>query len=242
MMTFLEAVNRVLRQEAILMGDDDDLTSFSDTQHAATSTLAQIAIQSQIADLVSDGYLPYEEKTGVVTATTARTYDLASDFQTFIELFFDELDDADEAIGTRITKYPGGEKQLRAEFPYYRENTGTPTHFYSTGGTTKSIGLWPVPDSTYSGTELRYYYEADVNVSVETDTVPLTTTTEAQVFVRMCARHFKYLRLTPEVREGLFPQGISNDPVILQARSTLLGLINPEPPSRHYGKRYSRTG
>jgi hypothetical protein len=241
-MTFLEAVNRVLRQEAILMGDDDDLTSFSDTQHAATSTLAQIAVQSQLADLVSDGYLPYEDKTGTLTCTTARVYNLASDFQTFIENFFEELDDSSEASGTRIMLYPGKEHQLRAEFPYYRENTGTPIYFYPTGGTSKSIGLFPVPNSDYSGKVLRYYYEADVNVSVETDTVPFTTTTEAQVFVRMCARHFKYLRSTPDVREGLFPQGIASDPVISQARATLMGLLNPLPPARHYGKRYSRSG
>ncbi len=50
-MTFLEAVNRVLRMEGIILGDDDDLTSFSDTQHAATQSMARIAIQSQLADL-----------------------------------------------------------------------------------------------------------------------------------------------------------------------------------------------
>jgi hypothetical protein len=240
-MNFLQAVNRVLREEAILKGDDDDLTSFTQTQHAATSTLAQIAIQSELATLVSEGYIPFEEKTAVVTMITAtRTYSLASDFQTFIELFMEKVDSAGDAVGTRIHLYPGNESQLRKEFYLYRENQGTPIYFYTPGGTTKTVGFTPVPNSDANDDRYRYYYEADVNVSVTTDTVPFTSTTEAQVFVRMAARHFKYLRSTPQVREGLFPNGIDSDPVIIQARATLMGLLNPISAARHYGKRYVR--
>ena len=238
-MTFLEAVNRVLRQEAILMGDDDDLTSFTNTQHAATSTLAQIAIQSELATLVSDGYIPFEEKTATVTlVTSTRTYSLASDFQTFQENFMERVDSGGVAVGERIFLYPGNESQLRKEFYLYRSNEDTPIHFYTTGGTAKTVGFSPVPNSDVNGYLYRYYYEGDVNVSLTTDTVPFVSTTEAQVFVRMAARHFKYLRSTPQIREGLFPQGIDSDPVILQSRATLMGLLNPISPARHYGKRY----
>jgi len=240
-MTFLEAVNRVLRQEAILMGDDDDLTSFTQTQHAATSTLAQIAVQSELSTLVSDGYIPFEEKTATITlVTSTRTYSLAADFQVFIEKFMDKVDGSGVTQGTRITLYPGNEPALRKDFQLYRETEGNPIYFYTTGGTAKTIGFSPVPSSDVNGDLYRYYYEADVNVSVTTDTVPFVTETEAQVFVRMCARHFKYLRSTPQIREGLFPQGIDNDPVITQSRATLMGLLNPIKPSDHYGKRYSR--
>lgn len=240
-MTFLEAVNRVLRMESILMGDDDDLTSFTETQHAATSSLAQIAIQSELATLVSDGYLPFEEKTAEVTlVTSTRTYTLASDFQTFIENFFEKLESsAGPAEGYRIYLYPGNEPRLRKDLNRYRDDEGNPIHFYTTGGTAKTIGMWPVPNSDVNGNIYRYYYEADVNVAVIGDTIPVATTTEAQVFVRMCARHFKYLHASPPVREGLFPNGVDSDPVIVQARATLMGLLNPIRPNRRYGKTYS---
>lgn len=236
-MNFLEAVNRVLRSEGILMGDDDDLTSFTETQHAANSSLAQIAIQSELSNLVSDGYLQYEEKsTSLTLAVGTRTYSLASDFQHFLETFLDREDGSGNAEGNRILLYPGGEGQLRKDFNRYREETGNPIYFYPAGGTTKNIGLYPVPNSDVAGDVYRYYYEADVNVSVTTDVLPFHSTTEAQVFIRMCARRFKYLHATPAVRESLFPQGIEGDGSSNSARATLMGLLNPLPPKRKYGK------
>jgi len=150
-------------------------------------------------------------------------------------LFMEELDDSSEASGTRITIYKGGETQLRADFPRYREDQSTPLYFYPTGGTNKTIGLFPVPDAAKT---YRYYYEADVNVTVATDSLPFVTTTEAQVFVRMAARHFKYLKASAAAREGLFPRGIDSDPVILHARSTLMSLLRQLPDNKTYGKRY----
>lgn len=234
-MTFLEAVNRILRIEGIIQGDDDDQTSFSQTQHAASMSLAQIAVQSQIADLVAGDILPYERTSATLTTTAGtRTYSLASDFQTLEELFFEELDGT-EASGTRVVHYKGGEEQLRADFSRYQEDRGNPIYFYFTGGTSKTIGLSPVPESSKS---YRYYYQRDVNVSNASDELPFVTVTECQTFVRMCARMFKYLRATPQVREGLFPAGVERDPVILEARSTLSALLNPLPDKKHYGKRY----
>ena len=48
-MDFVGAVNRLLRLNAIITGDDDNITTFSDTQHAAAISLAQIAIQDELA-------------------------------------------------------------------------------------------------------------------------------------------------------------------------------------------------
>lgn len=234
-MNFLQAVNRILRMEAVIMGDDDDLTSFSQTQHAAALSLAQIAIQAQLADLVASDIVPYELTSGTFpSVASTRTYQLASDFQTLQELFFEELD-VDGATGTRVIHYPGGESQLRRDFPRYQEEEGRPIWFYFIGGATKSVGLHPVPSEALT---YRYYYQKDVNVSVETDTIPMVTETESQTFIRMCARHFKYLKASAPVREQLFPQGIESDPVILQARATLMGLLYPLPAKTHYGKRY----
>lgn len=234
-MTFLEAVNRVLRMEGIILGDDDDLTSFSDTQHAATQSMARIAIQSQLADLVSDGYIPYENSSATLTTVAGtRTYALATDFQRFQELFMVEYDDANEPT-QKILCYPGGESQLRKDYERYQEDQTTPNWFYPLAGSSKQIGFYPVPDAAKT---YRYYYEADVSVEVATDTLPFVTRTEAETFCRMAARHFKYLKSSPQVREGLFPNGIEGDGVINAARSTLVGLLNPLPEKRSYGKRY----
>ena len=221
------------------MGDDDDQTSFSQTQHAAAMSLAQIAIQAELADLVSGEIIPYELTDATITTVAGtRTYALNSSFLTLQELYMEELDSSSEASGSRITHYKGGEKQLRADFPRYREDQGRPIFFYFIGGNSKTVGLTPVPSEVLT---YRYYYQSDVNVSVETDTIPMVTETEAQTFIRMAARHFKYLKASAVVREQLFPNGISQDPVILQARSTLMGLMNPLPVKTHYGKRYART-
>ena len=220
------------------MGDDDDQTSFSQTQHAAAMSLAKIAIQSELADLVSGEIIPYEQTDDTITTVSGtRTYALNSSFLTLQELFMEELDSSSEASGTRITHYRGGEKQLRADFPRYRENQGRPIYFYFIGGSSKTVGLAPVPNEALT---YRYYYQGDVNVSLASDIIPMVTETEAQTFIRMCARHFKYLKASAAVREQLFPNGIEQDPVILQARSTLMGLMNPLPDKKHYGKRYAR--
>ena len=237
-MTFLEAVNRILRLEGVIQGDDDDLTSFSDTQHAATSSLAQIAVQAQIADLMSDAIIPYERKSATITTSAStRTYSLASDFQNIEERFMDEEDGSGNVQGTRLIHYLGGEAQLRRNDMKYRETSGTPINFYFPGGTSKTVAMYPVPTAAIV---YRYYYEADVSVSVTTDTIPFVTTTEAETFVRMAARHFKYLKASPQVREGLFPQGVEKDQVILAAKASLIGLLNPLPRHRRYGKRYGR--
>lgn len=236
-MTFLEAVNRVLRMEGIILGDDDDLASFSDTQHAATQSMARIAIQSQLADLVSDGYIPFENSTGTLSTTAGtRVYTLASDFQRFQENFIVKLDDTNTP-DLRILAYPGGESQLRKDFEEYQEDTGQPIWFYPVFGSSKQIGFYPIPDANSEAT-YRYYYEADVAVSTESDSLPFVTRTEAETFCRMAARHFKYMKSSPEVREGLFPRGVEADPVITSARATLVGLLNPMPEKRSYGKRY----
>lgn len=224
--------------EGVILGDDDDLTSFTDTQHAATQSMARIAIQSQLADLVSDGFIPYEENNTTLTTTAnTRAYSLASDFQRFVDMFIDKLG-SDNKPERRILVYPGGEKQLRRDFDKYKEETGDPIWFYPINGTTKQIGFYPVPDT--SGT-YRYHYEADVSVEDEADALPFATRTESETFCRMAARHFKYMKASSQIRESLFPRGIEGDSIINSARATLMGLLNPLPEKRAYGKRYGRT-
>jgi hypothetical protein len=161
---------------------------------------------------------------------------LAADFQRFQELFIDKLD-SNGAPERRVLAYPGGESQLRKDFDKYREDVGDPIWFYPIGGSAKTIGLYPVPEASTAGT-YRYYYEADVSVETASNVLPFVTRTEAETFCRMAARHFKYLKASPQVRDALFPQGVEGDPVINGARSTLVGLLNPLPDKKSYGKRY----
>ena len=52
-MNFIACVNRILQEQGIIRGDTDTLVSFSDTTHASTSSIAQIAVQNEISDLMS---------------------------------------------------------------------------------------------------------------------------------------------------------------------------------------------
>ena len=49
-MTPLKLVNRIFRLNAIIRGDNDPITSFSDVQHNASTQLAIIAVQDEIGD------------------------------------------------------------------------------------------------------------------------------------------------------------------------------------------------
>jgi len=50
MSSFLDVVNRVLRINTVIGADDDNLTTFDDTQHVATLQIAKIAACSDFAD------------------------------------------------------------------------------------------------------------------------------------------------------------------------------------------------
>ena len=85
-MNFVNGVNRVLRHAGIIAGDDDDLNSFSDTQHANLSRKAQIAIQDELAELFADKVFPYEQTQAFITLSSGtRTYSLDSNFIRFLD-------------------------------------------------------------------------------------------------------------------------------------------------------------
>lgn len=236
MTTFVTAVNDVLVLDGILAGDDDTITSFDSTQHVASIRFAKKAIQQELAALVADETIPYERTSNTLTVAT-RLVSLPSDFIRFQDErpWLYETDSAGVAKGNWIIEYPGGEEKLRRVDVRYHENQNKPTYFYWPGGTTKQLGFYNVPDSTYY---YRIYYEKDVSVTDESDTVPFTTATEVATFVEMAARRFKYLRSSPEVREKLFPQGLAGDSVINESRTKLLQLLRHKPPRTMYGRRF----
>ena len=231
-MNFLAAVNRVLRNVGILRGDDDDLTSFAQTQHSATLNLAKIAIQDQLTSLLAEQFIPYEEAQGTLTMVQAqRLYSFASDFVRLQEGYLLEVDGTGASQNVVLIEYPGGESQLRADIWEYQETQGTPVWFYHTGGTTKQLGVQPIPDADAAGKQYRYYYEKDVSVTDATDTLPFHSEIEAETFVRVAARHFEMLF------EGVSERSqIERDPVLLVLRATLLELMNPHVLKERYGK------
>lgn len=243
-MNYLDAVNRLLRIEGIVSGDDTDATSFSDTAHSNSINLAKIAIDSELSDCVSDKVIPYEEADGHITlAQSTQKYSLASDFVRMIDEnpFLEKVDAATStgvAQGERLYAYNGGEKQLRSDQWDYRTKEGDPTHFYFVGGTSNQIGIWQVPDSNANGEIYRYFYQKAVSVTNESDLIPFINEDTARAFVDACAIRFRAIRLDPDIRKQLYPSGVENDPEHQAAKARLFELIRREPPPSSYGRKY----
>lgn len=231
LMTFLGCVNRILQLNGLIRGDTDLLTSFSDTNHASTSSIAQIAVQNELTELSSKGDLPYQHKINqtLTLANGTRSYALANDF---IQLWGKWPLFYDSTQNFQIFQYPGGEEQLRQEILTYRTDAGAPYWFYFELGTTNQVSFYPVPNSSVNGRLLYYDYEAYVNVANSSDTIPLTTTDQAYAFTEMAARRFKFLY------EGKTDVEVELDGVYRAARSRLYSLLKWKQAPRKYGKTY----
>ena len=228
-MDFVGAVNRLLRLNAVIKGDDDVITTFSDTQHAAAISLAQIAIQDELADLASHRLIPYEKTSSTIALVSGtRTYALAADFVRFYgeqPFFYDSTDNL------HIYEFKGGEDNLRHLINDYATQSGYPNYWYWYNTTTKQVGFYQVPNSTVNGRSLSYDYEKSVTVTNTTDTLPFHTNEEAYAFCQWAAQRFKYLFTTN-------PGSIDEDPTYLSAQVRLTNLMNYKNPSQHYGFRY----
>lgn len=226
-MTFLEAVNRILRESGILRGDDDTISSFSDTQHNAATNLAIVAIQNELAGLVSDRLIPYEKASGTITTVSGtRTYALESDF---VRLYGQHPFFYDSASNIQIFEWPGGFDNLRHTIYTYASDPGYPNWWYWEDTTSKKVGFYQVPNQALT---LTYDYEKDVAVTLASDTMPFHTETEARTFVSMATPHFKLL-LT---RQSL--AGLPEDAGYQRAKAVLADLLKPRNPRNRYGARY----
>lgn len=234
MSTFLDAVNRVLRINTVIGADDDDLTTFDDTQHVATLQIARFAIQATLTELVSDRIIPHEEVDGTITLVTdQRVYSLPADFVRFKgeKPFLLKLENSVSANIT-VNLYPGGEENLRRNILDYRTQGGEPTWFYQINSTTKEIGLYQVPTSTYSGTVYRFPYEKSVYITVAADTLPFSTQQEDDSFIDMAARRFQFTFTRQPV------EGLELDSVYSMAKTNLMNLLRQTNPIKKYGYTY----
>jgi hypothetical protein len=226
--TFLDAVNRVLRTNGIIKGDDDNISTFNDLQHNATLNLAMIAIQDELVELVSDRLLPLERAEGTITTSAGvRTYSLASDFIQFYghPLLYDS------ANNRHLYEYPGGEQALRLQIYDYKTQSGDPNWWYLEDAASKKIAFYQVPDRAKTYT---YDYEQSVYVENSTDEIPLHSKEEAHTFCVMCSRRFKFLFESAQNTDLVLAQ----DPAYMGAKSRLIRLIKGKNPYRQYGKHY----
>jgi hypothetical protein len=229
-MDFIGGVNRLLRINGVIRGDDDILTTFSDTQHSADIQMAQIAIQDELSEIVSERLIPYEKTSDTVTLLTAtRTYALASDF---IRFFGDNPSFYDSTRNVRIYEYTGGENLLKDQIYTYATDSGAPTWWYWDDTTTKKVAFFNVPDSSFNNRSLSYDYEKDVSVTNTGDTLPFHNTIEANAFIQAAARRFFFMISNQ-------PQGLlTQDATYQNAKTRLYGLLRPTNPSKYYGHGY----
>lgn len=229
-MDFLTGVNRLLRRNNVIKGDDDNITTFSDNQHAAKIELSQIAIQDELNTLVSDRLIPYEKTSGsIVTVENQRTYELAADF---VRLFGEKPYFYYSTDNQQVFEYPGGEDHLRLAIPNYQDMRGNPTDWYIYHTTTKQVGLYQTPDATHAGRTYTYEYERDVTVSVENDNLPFHSEAEAQSFIATAARRYQLLEL------GQGDIDFDTDAIYLTARRRLFDLMRFTNPKKRWGVKY----
>jgi len=206
------------------------MADFTDTQHAADSELAQIAIQSELNILIADKLIPYEKASATIAlVTSTRTYALESDFVRFYgkkPSFYDSVDNV------RIYEYTGGEDALRDQDYQYQTTKGGPWAWYWDATTTKRVAFYSVPQSSYNGRSLSYDYEKSVSVTAYNDTLPFHNEEEAQTFVSCAARRFKMMENSLQV------QRMSEDAEYSDSMAALLSLMTPTNPSAGYGRRY----
>jgi hypothetical protein len=230
-MTFLEAINRMMRTATVIQWDDDDITSFSQTQHGGTISLAIQAVQHVTNDLVADTFLfPEDAQTtfDTIISPVTQKYSLASDFVRFKDKA-PWIFQTDSGIPNSqfLAEYPGGEASLKKQVSEYETQQGTPQWFYFTDD--QEIGIYPVPDNVVT---YRYEYQKDVMPEVESDSLPVQSQQMAYAYTDMATRVFTFL-FTSQPLDGLM-----DDVIYARAKGALMALQRKSPPIGKYGFRY----
>lgn len=240
-MTFLEAVNQLLRRASIIGGSDDDLTAFGSNQFSGSEELAKLAIQDELRHAAVALQIPFERTFDSVTlATGTREYSLANDFVNFQdqEPWFYKLDSNNLPTETVILPYKGGEAQLRKDYPRYRIETGNPINWYLSGTANNKVSFFMIPDSTNSGDKYGYFYEASLSVSAYDDDLPFTLAEACNAFVEAATRRFFYMPNAAIPQGAQLAQGGPDfDPVVKAARADLRRLIKATKPENRYSNR-----
>lgn len=228
-MTFLELVNRMFRQNGILRGDTDAISSFADTQHNASTQIAVIAAQNELTDLVADNLIPAERKTSGAITTVAgqRTYSLPSDFLRF----YGHAHLYDAADNRQLYEYSGGLPQLQLDYYDYATQEGEPNWWYFEPTSGKKIGFFQVPDSPETFT---FDYEGSVMISAVSDNLPFSADEESYAFAEMAGRRFKYMFEDVNNQADIVAV-LMADQTYRRAKARLAALLRGRNPARAYG-------
>lgn len=236
-MTFLEAVNRILRLNGIIRGDTDTVSTFSDTQHNASMNLAIVAVQDELTRLIAERLIPKERSTtgSITLATNTRVYNLATDFIGF----YGEPHFYNASENRQIYEYPGGLKKIQVDIYNYATQYGQPNWWYWEPGDTtyKQVGFFLVPSSSENGEVWTYDYEASVMVSAVSDNLPFHNTEEDYSFVGLCARRFKYV-FEDVKNEADIVAILDRDQTYRSYKSTLYKLLKGQDATKRYGYLY----
>jgi len=234
-MTYLESVVRILRSLAVIRGDTDAPTSFSQTQLNAELQIAQIAIQNELISLIARRLIPKERKTTGAIAQVAGTveYDLATDF---VRLYGNEHIH-DVTNNSDLFPYPGGLERLQLADLNYATNPGTPQWFYFSpqNSTQKKVGLYPKPQADAT---LQYDYECSVLITTASQDLPFHNDEECYTFTEMAGRRFKFMWEDTK-GEADIALVLEKDYSYKSARATLYNLLRIGNPSNSYGVKYA---
>ena len=210
--------------------DDDNITSFSQTQHSGTIALARTAIQHVTNELISDKFLfPEDKRATITTVSGTQRYTLETDFVRLRDKnpWFYQTDSG-VPNSQFLSEYTGGEAALKKQVPEYETQTGTPQWYYWTADI--QIGIYPVPDAALI---YRYDYQKDVMPENESDSLPVQTAQMSYSYIDMAARVFTFLFTTQSV-----PIDLGEDVIYKTAKSALMALQRKNDPIGRYGHRY----
>lgn len=233
-MNFLAGVNRLLREVQIIAGLDDEISSFSDTQHRTTLELAKLAIQQELASLAAHELLPTELRTGdITTVAGTRTYKLPADFQRFLDKY--PFIYSTDSPSSYIYEYPGGRGHMKLVNRNWQSAESETAHYWyyeptTSSATQKEIGLLSIPST--SGKVYEFEYEGSVYVTDATDNLPFITQMESDTFIAIAAR--RWLFNDNKLRVA----NLDEDGTYSEQKSTLIKLITPRYSTRRYGRRH----
>ena len=197
--TFLDAVNRVLKRTSVIQGDSGDLSSFVESSKQVDIDVCiqvwnEITQQAYSLEAFSAGI--GEGSITLVTATTSATdciapreYALATDFEAFTGSNENVriLRNQDET--NILHEYPGGFEQMKADQALATITTSRPLR-YTINPIRNCIEIDSNPAAEDSGDEYKYLYDRRISLTATSDLFPYSDTA-LEAFVPAVAQLWK---------------------------------------------------
>lgn len=235
MITFVQCVDRMLRRNGLYGSDSNSVSAFTGTAYDSAITVAKLAVQDELTELVADRVIPREGHTSgtITTAANTRVYSLPSDFIRF----YGRAQMRNASKNRWIEEYVGGLSQLQSDIINWDDQRGEPLFWYFEPATTTSrgIGFYQTPNDVYL---ISYEYEKSVLVTNASDQLPFTTTEEGYAFAEMAARRFKLMYEPAKSVQDLVTL-LQSDGTYKSAKSRFLQINKGRNPVNQYGASYA---